>query len=85
MIKITVKVEGMMCPRCEAHAKEAISEAMSTKSISASHERSEVVIIAKEYNEDTIREAIAKAGYKAFEITNEPYKSTCFLSKIFKK
>ena len=85
MTKITVKVEGMMCPMCEAHANDAIRNAMAVKSVSSSHKAGETVIIADSFDEAAIREAIEKTGYKVLGITAEPYEKKSFFAKLFKK
>ena len=85
MEKITVKVEGMMCPMCEAHVNEAIRNAMETKSISSSHKDAQTVIIAKSIDEVQLRSVIEATGYKVLEIATEPYEKKCFLAKLFKK
>ena len=85
MEKITVKVEGMMCPMCEAHVNEAIRNAMEIKSVSSSHKDAQTVIIAKSIDEVQLRSVIEATGYKVLGITTEPYEKKCFLSKLFKK
>ena len=37
MLKITLKLEGMMCSMCEAHASEAVREAWKIKKVNSSH------------------------------------------------
>ncbi len=85
MIKLTVKVEGMMCPMCEAHTNEAIRNAMKVKNVSSSHEDGETVIIAESVDEALVKETIEKNGYKVLEITYDEYEKKNFFQRIFKK
>lgn len=62
---ITFDVEGMMCPKCEEHAKKEIMEIKGVKSAEASHKTGKVTVIASEkVTADAVKKAIAKAGYK---------------------
>lgn len=61
----TVKVEGMMCPHCEAHVKEALEKIDEVVSAIPSHENNTVIItLSSEIDNGKIKEAIEKAGYK---------------------
>lgn len=61
----TVKVEGMMCPHCEAHVKEALEKIDEVVSAIPSHENNTVIItLSSEIDDGKIKEAIEKAGYK---------------------
>ena len=85
MIKATVKIEGMMCPMCEAHTNEAIRNAMDVKKVTSSHKAGETVIIAESVSEEEVRAAVEKTGYKVLGFAAEEYKKECFLKKLFKK
>lgn len=62
----TVKVEGMMCPMCEKHVKEAIEKNFSVESVKASHEEKKVEIVSAEpLDFEKIKTVIADAGYTA--------------------
>ena len=59
-----VSVEGMMCAHCEAHVKEAISAIEGVTEVVADHDQNLVTITATgDIPEDSIREAVEKAGY----------------------
>jgi copper chaperone CopZ len=83
MIKATVKVDGMMCPMCEAHANDAIRNAMQVKSVESSHKAGETVIIAETIDQEAVRTAIEKTGYKVLGIETEKYEKKSFLGKLF--
>ena len=72
MVKITVNVEGMMCPHCEAHVNEAIKAAFQAEDVVSSHEKKTAVFTSPEHvDEDKIREVIKNAGYEVTGITEE--------------
>lgn len=72
MVKITVNVEGMMCPHCEAHVNEAIKAAFQAEDVVSSHEKKTTVFTSPEHvDEDNIREVIKNAGYEVTGITEE--------------
>ena len=83
MIKATVRVDGMMCPMCEAHANEAIRNAMKVKSVESSHKAGETIIIAESIDEDAVKAAIERTGYKVLGIETEEYEKKSFFGKLF--
>lgn len=48
MIKVTVNVEGMMCPHCEAHVNEAVKKAFGVEDVVSSHENKTTIFTAPE-------------------------------------
>ncbi len=72
MVKTTLSITGMMCPRCEAHMNEAIKEAFKVKSVESSHKDNKTVIVSKDaLDEKLIADTVAKAGYKLEGISSE--------------
>ena len=66
MVKMTVKVEGMMCPMCEKHTVEALKKVFgdTITSAVASHEAKNVVIESSEpLDYEKVAAAISGAGY----------------------
>jgi len=65
-----IKIEGMMCPHCEAHCKEELEKLDFVVSATPSHEKGEAQLTIDEskYDEATAMDAMAKAvetaGYK---------------------
>ena len=60
-----IKVEGMMCPHCEAHASAACKALDGVVDAVASHKEGTVrVILSKDVADEVIAEAIKGAGYK---------------------
>ncbi len=56
------KVDGMMCPHCEAHVKKALEELDGVVSATASHTEKKVVVIG-EVDAQTIIDTITAQGY----------------------
>lgn len=61
-----IKVEGMMCPRCEAHVVKALTAIDGVESATASHEENIAkVVLAKDVADDALINAIVEEGYEA--------------------
>ena len=61
----TFNVEGMMCPHCEAHVKNALEALSEVESVVADHKNGTVVVKLKsELLDTTIVETITAQGYK---------------------
>lgn len=61
----TVKIEGMMCPHCEARVKKVLEEIDGVQNVVASHESNTAVITStKEIGDDVIKAIIEEQGYK---------------------
>jgi copper chaperone CopZ len=74
MVKIVLKVDGMMCGMCESHINDAVRAAFAVKKVTSSHTKGQTVIIAEQdIDEDTLREVIDKTGYTVLSVTKEPY------------
>ncbi|MGN0747318.1 MAG: heavy-metal-associated domain-containing protein [Aristaeellaceae bacterium] len=73
MMKITVKVEGMMCGMCESHVNNAVRRAFPAAKVTSSHKKGETVILAEALPEEgRLRQVIEAAGYTVGEITVSP-------------
>lgn len=63
-MKITMKIEGMMCPHCEARVKKTLEALDGVISAEVSHERGEAVVTAEDRVERKILdEAVSSQGY----------------------
>ncbi len=61
----TIKIKGMMCPRCEAHVKEALEKIDGVVSVQPSHENENAVVeISKDVADDLLKDAVTAAGYE---------------------
>jgi len=66
MKTITVKVEGMMCPRCEKHVCDALKKIDGVIDATASYENgTATATLSKDVAESVIKSAIIEAGYEA--------------------
>ena len=64
----TIKVEGMMCPHCEATVKKALEAIDGVKEATASHEKCEAVAeLEKDVDLSALEKAITDAGYKVIK------------------
>ena len=86
MVQIELKIEGMMCPMCEAHMNEAVKNEYNVQDVTSSHSKGETVIIAEEeIKEESLAVTVEKAGYKMVGYECKPYEKKGFFSKLFKK
>ena len=68
MTKI-MKIEGMMCPHCEAHTRSALEAIDGVESAVASHtDKTAVVTLTKDVPDALLKEAVEKAGYTVLDI-----------------
>lgn len=74
MLKITVRVDGMMCGMCESHVNDAVRKAFPVKKVTSSHSKGETVILTEtEIDEAELRAAIGQTGYEVLGVKTEPY------------
>ena len=75
MFKTTVKIEGMMCPMCEAHISEVIRKTVpGALKVSASHRKGEATFLSETAAEESsLRAAINATGYTCLSVSAEPY------------
>ena len=68
-MKKTIKIEGMMCPHCEAHAKTALEAISGVTVLDISHKIGAAnVEISAMVSDDTLKNAIESQGYKVTDI-----------------
>jgi copper chaperone CopZ len=73
MTKTTLKIDGMMCPMCEAHMNEAIRKAFDVKKVTSSHTKKETEILSEApLDEEKIKTTVAAAGYTLLGVASEP-------------
>ena len=69
MIQTIVKIEGMMCPMCEKHVREAIEKSFDVQEVTASHEQKQAVILSgAPLDNEKVMQTVNEAGYKAIAI-----------------
>ena len=75
MYKITMHVEGMMCPMCEKHMNDAIKAAFDVKKVTSSHVEKKTEILSKvALSEVEVLAAVAETGYKVSNFSCEEKK-----------
>ena len=61
----TVKINGMMCPHCEARVKKALEAIDGVQSAAPSHENNNAVLeLTGDFNEAAVKAAVVDAGYE---------------------
>lgn len=79
MIKTILRIDGMMCGMCESHINDTIRQGFKIKKVTSSHAKGTTEIISdQKIDEEALRDAIGKTGYKVLEIKTEPYEKKHF-------
>ena len=74
MIQTTLKIDGMMCGMCETHVNDAIRGALPVKKVRSSHRSGQTEILSESpLDEDVLRSALERIGYRLIEMKEEPY------------
>ncbi len=61
----TIKIEGMMCPHCEAHVKKALEAVTGVEVATANHKSGKAVVnLTKDVSDAVLKKAVEDAGYK---------------------
>ena len=64
-MKKSIKIEGMMCPHCEARVKKLLEELPFVESADVSHKTGEAVVaLSGDFDEAAVRKTIEENGYK---------------------
>ncbi len=67
-MEIVLKIEGMMCPHCEAHVKKALEAVNGVKNVVANHKTNSAVIeLEGEVDVNLLKEIVQEAGYTVVE------------------
>lgn len=66
-MELTLKVTGMMCPKCENRAKKAVEAVAGVEKATASHTEGTVVVIGEALNTSALKTAIEEAGYQVVD------------------
>lgn len=79
MLKITLKIDGMMCGMCESHINDTIRKTFSVKKVTSSHGKGKTEIITENFiSEEDLRKAISETGYTLVDMQTEPYEKKGF-------
>lgn len=84
MLKITLKIDGMMCGMCEAHINDAVRQNFKVKRVTSYHSKGKTEILAENpLDDENLKAVIEKSGYTVMEIYSEPYEKKGF--SLFRK
>lgn len=65
MLRITCKIDGMMCGMCESHINDAIRKNFDIKKVSSSHTKGETIISSeKDIDDAKLKSVIDETGYE---------------------
>ena len=64
----TVKIEGMMCPHCEARVKKCLEAIEGVEVIEVSHEKNRAVVKVTNVSDETLKAAVEAQDYKVLGI-----------------
>lgn len=85
MIRITVKVDGMMCGMCEAHINDAVRKALPVRKVTSNHKKKETVILTEQdISDSAIEAAVTQSGYTFLGATHKEDRPRG-LKALFKK
>ncbi len=74
MMKITARIDGMMCSMCESHVSDAIRRAFPVKKVTASHKKGSAEILTETDIADAdLRSALEPTGYILLSAEHAPY------------
>ena len=75
MVKITVRIDGMMCGMCESHVNEAIRRAFQVKKVTSSHAKGETEILTEtDIPDEKLKAVLEPTGYAFLSAEHAPYK-----------
>jgi Cu2+-exporting ATPase len=63
-MKKTVKIEGMMCPKCEARCKKALEAVAGVEKAEVSHQEGSALVTGTDLDTAALKAAVEEAGYK---------------------
>ena len=64
----TMKIEGMMCPHCEARVKKALEEIAGVEKAEVSHQSGTAVVTFSGVSDEALKAAVEKQDYKVLGI-----------------
>ena len=75
MVKLSLRIDGMMCSMCESHVNEAIRKAFDVKKVTSSHKKGRTEILSEnDISDASLMAALEPTGYRLLSAEHEPYK-----------
>jgi len=85
MIKITLKIDGMICGMCEAHVNDSVRQNFNVKKVKSSHSKGETVIISEtDITDVQLSPVFEKLGYTLISSARESYEKKGLFSAFRK-
>lgn len=79
MLKIILKIDGMMCGMCESHINDVIRKNFAVRRVTSSHSKGKTEIITENpISEENLRKAISETGYTLVGMQTETYEKKGF-------
>ena len=63
-MEITLKIEGMMCPHCEARVKKALEEVAGVGKVTVSYTTGTAVVVSDTLSRKELEDVVTSQGYK---------------------
>ena len=63
-MELKLKIEGMMCPKCEARTKKALEAVAGVEKAEVSHKEGTALVTGAALDAAVLKAAIEEAGYK---------------------
>ena len=68
-MKITMKIEGMMCPHCEARVRDVLSAISGVSEADVSHKSGTAIVsVAPDFDKSLLSASVEAAGYKVISV-----------------
>ena len=63
-MEIKMKIEGMMCPKCEARCRKALEAVAGVEKAEVSHKEGSALVTGAALDAAALKAAVEEAGYK---------------------
>ena len=74
VVKMTLKIDGMMCGMCESHINDIVRKSFAVKKVTSSHVKGQTEILTETpLDEEKLKRAIADTGYTLVSVETEDY------------
>ena len=86
MLRITCKIDGMMCGMCESHINDAIRKNFDIKKVSSSHTKGETIISSeKDIDDAKLKSVIDETGYELKSVERSDIEQKVGFFGLFEK
>lgn len=80
MWKYTIRVNGMICEKCENNVNDAVRKTFSVKEVTSSYSKNETTVIAEnKLDENVLRQVISAAGYQVMSVQLIPMRVKSYI------